>query len=192
MAFTDGPQAHHEASVARTQVALVRVGHDRGVAERRALDRVLLGEVGADQPASSGRQLGRVLDPVRDQLEVLIQGGAEIGVPARERGHDLGQRRRRLVVIELQHPLDDRAGPGLALDRTLLTRDEQLGQHSTRVGPQPLAAAANLDGCRRPHDCTSARACCSVAIMANVDSAPWFSFRASAWRPSQPPPVEGS
>ena len=54
-----------------------------------------------------------------DELEVLVQGREEIGVAVGERRHHLGQRGGGLLVVEPEHAVDDRSGPGLAVDDDL-------------------------------------------------------------------------
>ena len=82
-----------------------------------------------------------------------------------KRGHHLGQRGGRLVVIELEHAVDDRSGPGLAVDEPFLTWDEQLGQHS-------LEGRAAADG-----GCVERRSARSPSRRARARG------RAAAWPP---------
>jgi hypothetical protein len=124
VAFTDGSQAHHEAGRALGQVALVGMGHHRRVADGGAFDGELLCEIGAHELPAGRRELGRIFDAVGDELEVLLQDREEIGVAVGERGHHLGQRGSCLLVVELEHAVNDRSRPGLAFDETLLTGDE--------------------------------------------------------------------
>ena len=138
------------------------------------------------------RESGRIVDAVRHEREVLLEGGEEVGVAISEARHHVGQCDSGLVLIEQEHTVDHRSGSGLAVDETFLARDEQPGQDSPRIGPDAVAAPPNLDPLEGGHARTSSRACCSVATMAKVDSAPWFSLRPSSWRPSHPPPVAGS
>ena len=54
VSLADGPQAHHEAGLPGRQAVLVGVEDDRRVAQRRRFDRVLVGEVGADEQPALG------------------------------------------------------------------------------------------------------------------------------------------
>ena len=52
MTFADSPQAHDEPDVAGLAARLVRMRDHRGVEQRGSLERVLLREIGADEPSS--------------------------------------------------------------------------------------------------------------------------------------------
>ena len=75
MSLADGAGRHDEAKVAGREAALVRVGGDGRVEECRRLDGVLVCEVGTDEvrPVRGDPDAGR--EAVRDELEVLPEGG---------------------------------------------------------------------------------------------------------------------
>ena len=92
MAFADRPQAQHEPDLARGAAGLVRMRHDGRVEQRCGLQRVLLGEVGADQPPSRGAHRDVVGQPVGDQPEVALQGLAQVAILTGEPGQRAGER----------------------------------------------------------------------------------------------------
>ena len=112
MTFTYGAQTHHEAGLARAELAWSGWGTIKNGLRSGAFDGVLLGEVGAHELPAGGSQSRSTFDPVGDELEVLAQNRQEIGVTRHERCHHLGQRGGRLVVVQPEDAVDHRIQPG--------------------------------------------------------------------------------
>lgn len=165
------------------------VRDQRRVAQRRALHRVFVGEVRADQHPPRFRQFHARVEAVADAREVVGEALPQVAVPPREQLHRAGQRHLRGVLVQRHHPPDHPRGPGLVLG-LLLARHEQPGDDPARVRPQPHPTAGDQGA--HPALPVNTRACWRVESSASVDSAPWLRLRPSRDRPSHPPPVSSS
>ena len=178
MPFTDAPYAEGHPGLARAQAVLVGAQHRARVAQARSLRRVLRGEGGAQQQRACRRQLMCLLDVRGDvrriapqQLLVIVVAAAEVAEQARSQPLDL-------VFRQAHHPADHLAGPRTGPVQ-LLARQEKPRDDAGRIGAQPSLNAV------RDHSCSLIRrACCAVASMARVDSAPWLRLRPCRSRPS--------
>jgi hypothetical protein len=105
--LADRSQAHHDPRVAGREVRLIRGKHDRRVSERSRLDRVFVGEVGADQLAPIACQRDRTragrthpVEVCHHHSEAAIEHGVEVAVPAREQ---MARTVQRLADVVLRH-----------------------------------------------------------------------------------------
>ncbi len=97
MPFASGPQAEHESPRSLRQSALVRVPDERWIEERRRFERILGGEIGADEepPFLAERFVGKQVPP--DAFEAFQEKVVEPLMPALEFAHHVGQKRRHLL-----------------------------------------------------------------------------------------------
>jgi hypothetical protein len=136
MALTDATHTEHISQLPLCHSALVGMRDHGRVAQRGALDGVLVREVRADeQPAGLGQ-----LDPrgkaVTDAREVIGEDRPDVPVPAREHADRAIQRGAHRRLVQCHHPPDHGRGPRLVLG-PLLSRHEQLGDDAARVRAQP-------------------------------------------------------
>ena len=95
--LADGPKTQDEALLAWSEALLVGRRHDRRIAERGGLDRVLVGEIGADEQPALRRELARSGDMSRrDGREVRLEYRPQVYVARGEPGLRRAQRRRHL------------------------------------------------------------------------------------------------
>ena len=120
------------------QAVLVGSEHDRGVAQRRRLDRVLVGEVGAhEQPALA---VTAATPPPR-RWATRSKCSSRVGwssrwrppKPARTSSTACGH----VLVGQGQDPVDHAARPGFAVAQHLLAGNEQPGEDPAGIGAQP-------------------------------------------------------
>ncbi len=176
--FTDAPHAERHPGLARAQPALVRAEHRARVAQGRALHRVLRREGRSQQQGARRRQLTGLFDvrgddrgmPPQDRLIVVV-ATAEIAEQACDQPLDVS-------FGQAHDPADDLAGPRTGT-RQLLARQEKPRDDAGRIGSQP-----GLDAVRDHSSSLVRRACCAVASIARVDSAPWLRLRPRRSRPS--------
>jgi hypothetical protein len=135
VSLSDGAQAENDPGLSEAELALVRVEHDRGVEQRRPLDGILVGEIGADQQAALLRQFDLV-QPVGDEVEMSFEYCLELAVAAGEGDQRRLQRRRHFLVGQGQDPADHPSRPGVPVGEHLLPGDEEPGQHPARVGTE--------------------------------------------------------
>ena len=102
---------------------------------------------------------------------VMVVAAAEVVEQARRQALDL-------VLGQAHDPVGDLAGPRPGAVQ-LLTWQEEPGDDAGRVGVQPGRQAV-----RDQSSSLTQRACCAVASMARVDSAPWLRLRPCRSRPS--------
>src|ERR1700733_1969253 len=108
--------------------------------------------------------------PPQERLIIVV---APAEVTEQTRGQPLD-----LVFGQAHHAADDLAGPRMSTVQ-LLARQEELRDDTGRIGAQPSLNAA------RDHSCSLIRrACCAVASIARVDSAPWLRLWPRRSRPS--------
>ena len=106
---------------------------------------------------------------------------------------------RKPVLIEGQDALEHWRGTRLAIGQVFMTRDEQPGDDTTRIGPEDVRRSGDHESVRcGAHEPTNtsrgprgerSAACWSVETIAKVDSAPWFVLRPRGVNASYPPPV---
>src|SRR6185437_17006836 len=72
--LADRAGAEYEPGLVSAEAALIGMGDHGRVAQRRALDRVFVGEVGAEQEAPGAGERGGARDAMRDGLEVVREG----------------------------------------------------------------------------------------------------------------------
>ena len=176
--FTDGPHAERQPSLASVQTALVGAQHRARVAQGRALRRVLRREARPQQQRARSRQLARLLDVRGDDRrmppqELLVIAVATAEVADQARSQSLG-----LVLRQAHDAPDDLAGSRMG-SLKLLARQEEPRDDARRIGVQ-LSVNAVRDHPSSP----IRRACCAVASIASVDSAPWLRLRPPRSRPS--------
>ena len=174
--LADGAQRHEEAGRSGGEPALVGVRHHRRVEQRRALDRELLGEVGADQPtALRGEQLAG-LQPVVDQVGVGVPGDGDVAVPV--------GRRRRAPRRDRPRPRRRRAAARARARRWSATRPapaapDPAGRSGSPPGRGRVAAPST---CAAPTIASSRHRRCRGARELRT-SARWTARRASTRRP---------
>src|SRR5207248_58908 len=209
MPFAGGPQAEDESTRPGGQARLVGVPDHRGIEQGRRLQRVFLGEVGADQqaPALADRLVGQQVFP--DLLEAVQEELAGPLVPLAELPHHRLQQALDLTLGEGRDARDDLLDPALA--RHLERPDDDAGVGRPEDDPGALDVHVGDFRPRRvelrpfPGDVGHYRAWRNAARelssrlvsarerrKARVDSAPWFRLIRPSWRPSQHPPVLGS
>ena len=165
-----------QTQLARLETGLVRMRDHRRIEQRGRLDRVLLGEVGADQrgPASETAEPAGNRWATRAKCSRRIPGRSACRSPNRS----MVSVRVRVTCVGRhgQHPVDHRVGSGMPLARIswpgrkslAITR---LGSARSTSGDPPEQGSGH-----RASDSTQG-ICWKVEIMARVDSAPWFSLR---------------
>src|SRR5579863_8388017 len=116
MPLADRAQAHDEPELPGAAAGLVGMRHDRRVEQRRALQRVLLSEIRADQALPGGAHPALSAEPVRDEPEVALHGAVQVTIPPAEIGPRAGKRPAHLVLGHRQDAVDDRLGPRVARD----------------------------------------------------------------------------
>ena len=171
MPFADAPYAECHPGLARLQAALVGSKHRAGVAQGRGLRRVLRGEGRSQQQRARRRQLTRLLEVRGDDRRMPPQQGLVVVVTTAEvaqqaRGQPLG-----LLFGQAHDAADDLAGPRPGPVQ-LLAGQEEPRDDAGRIGAQP-----GLDAVRYHSSSLAQRACCAVASIARVDSAPWLRLR---------------
>ena len=136
VAFADGTHTHDEADGIGRHTRLVRCGDDRRVTERGRVDRVLVGEVRADQPSAfdrdrRGEQRRKSCGNYR---VVSVEYGVEIAVSIGEQlprsGERVGDFDVRQGHDSLEHHFEARRSIGVRV----VSGQEQFGDHATRVG----------------------------------------------------------
>ena len=151
MPLPDAPHAHHESQAARRGSTLVRICHHAGVAQRRPLNRELVGEY---RPQQQHSRLGKITVGVKaigELTGVPAECADEIAVTSVEAGDDIVERRAHLVLIEGQYAIQHRTRAGILVLETLLPGYEQPRDHPRRVGHHPLRAARDEPGPHRSH-----------------------------------------
>ena len=134
----DRPQTHDEADSTGFDARLIGSGDDRGVAERRCLDRVLVREVRADQVETIERQRRidqlDLIETCRDDAGMPFEHGIEAAVATDEVlascVQRLGDGLLRHRHDPLQHDLQARRPVGV----DLFARQERFGDHTSCVG----------------------------------------------------------
>ena len=110
MSLADGPQTHDEPDSACGDTGLVGCDHDRRVAQRRRLDRVLVREVGADETTTlHGHRHSQqgTREPRRYDVVVPVEHCVEIAVATGEQSARSGQRVGDLILRQLHDPFED-------------------------------------------------------------------------------------
>src|SRR5580698_417430 len=222
MSFSHCTQAQYETSPALWHTGLIRMSNDARIEKRRSLERVLMQEIGADQPAL-------VLGECRvDRKGFFHFIGArlkyleQIAVPALEVLEHLGQLAGSGFGIERHDSIDDVVRPcpvgGIEVPR-FGCRLEWAHDHSRRIGAQietlPVQKRRSrqdtLDLTWAQSKGNQARKACSGAASARLptvrsswrisarlrryetaDSPPRFSLARSGCNPSQQLPVSKS
>ena len=187
MSLPHSTNTEDEAQRAALGVGLVGVRNDRRIEVGGPFDRVLLGQVGADQELPfAGHFIGNHGGHCAEVREELI---AQIPVASTEIPLDRGQSRDHIGFLESQAPIHHLGNPRWAPNQVLLARDEHPTQH-------PVGGSTEIDGIALNfHQAASARtdlARWSTLKKAKVDSAPRLSLRPSTVRASNPAPVLGS
>ena len=142
--------------------ALVWVGHDAGIAQRRPLDGVLAGECRPQQQHSRLRQLAVGIEAIGEFTGVPAERADQIAVTPVEAGDDIVERRAHLVLVEGEDALHHGTRAGFLVLEPFLPGNEEPGDHPRRVGGEPLRAARDEPGPHRSHCGTvdKRRACC--------------------------------
>ena len=132
MALTDSAHAEDEAH--RSVVELRRCQHGRRIAQRGALDRVLVGEASAQEQPTIVREFDRGVDARHHHGGVLLECGVQVMMAPVEARIDVVHRFVDSGFVEPEDPLDDRRGTRVAGADVLPAGDEQPGDHPRRVG----------------------------------------------------------
>ncbi|MEV6135235.1 hypothetical protein AB0L63_04045 [Nocardia sp. NPDC051990] len=93
---------------------------DRRIEQRRGFDRVLLGEVRADEPSTGGRQCPPPWQQMFDERRVRGEGRVDIAVAVAEPATHGSQAGQHVRIGECEHPVDDGLGAGNPLSENLL------------------------------------------------------------------------
>ena len=140
--FPDAPHAHHKSQAARRGSRLVRVSHHAGVAERRTLDCVLVGEYRTQQQHSRLGKITGGIKAVGDFTGVPAEGADQIAVTPVEAGDDIVQRRAHLVLVEGQDASKHCTRAGVLTLETLLPGHEQPRDRPSTGRPRAAAGCA--------------------------------------------------
>ena len=133
-------QAHDEADRAARHAVLVRVRDHRRVEERDRFERILVGEVGAEEQAALLARLG-VLAEQRDRGRVVLpENPADVLVPLPVVGDERREHRRDLRVGERAHAVDDGADPRRP------ARNEGASDDSAGIGGEAHRQAGDVHG----------------------------------------------
>jgi hypothetical protein len=171
VSFADRTQAHHEASFAGAETALVGCEHDRRIEQRRGFHRVLAREIRADQQAALARERPGRIDQMGDEREVLLEQIVEAPMPVGEPSVHLREQRPHLRLRKSKNALHQQRGARNAVRQELFTRGVRPGEHAARVGQEPVSGASerDLDHCLHPRPGTRA-----TATAARVTRSPSF------------------
>jgi hypothetical protein len=135
--LTDGPQAHDESSSTLARARLIGRRNDGRIEESRALDRVLVGEVGADeQPPRPGH--GRTVQPMGHQRVVPLEKLFESVVTVPERNQRSLEHRHHVGLGQGEDPRHQETGARHSVGGYLLARQVRLGDHAPRIGAQDM------------------------------------------------------
>ena len=203
VSFPGGPQAEDEAHFVGAETGLVGRRDDAGIEESAGFERILVGEIRADEQAArlvefaiDGQQRGQL-------AEAFEKNSADVFVPVVELGQDYIERGEDGGVVEHedagQHIEEAPTGFGMTGGLDHDGGHEGTQQHAAGVGAEfeGLAAEVHLGvslELRWKAAVALSRAFISerASQKDKVDSAPWFWLARLAWRPSRQPPVEGS
>jgi hypothetical protein len=133
MPFTDTSNAHHESQAARGSSALIRMGHDARIAQRRCLDGVFAGECGSQQQHSSIRMLDVHVQTVDQFIGVPAECIDQVPVPCVETYDDIVQRQTHLFLAEGKNAPQHGSRPGVVALEPFLPWDEKLCDDPRRV-----------------------------------------------------------
>jgi len=111
------PQTHDDPDRTGGNVALVVMGNDRRIEQRRGFDRILRGQVGSDQHPAIARavvRLVRLAGDFQGRPVVLVEHGSDFAVAGAELEEHLVQQAVDLFVAQGAHALEDVADPSLS------------------------------------------------------------------------------
>ena len=191
VSLSDGPQAHHESSLPIARIGLIGGWNDGRVEQGGALDRILVGEVGADEePPSPGH--GGPAQAVGHERVVTLEQLFEPVVTVLEQSQRPLERFLHLGLGQGEDPLHQKAGARRGVGSDLLAGQVGLGDHAPRIGAQDMRGTPD----HHPSYSNPSPARSSISISEirkdTVLSAPWLTFSAVSLTPSRQPAVAGS
>ncbi len=137
MPLASGSQAQQEPHRAGGQAALIWVGDDRRIEQRRRLDGVLQRKVCSDQPLALLGYLLMRLEVAGDLLIAVHESGFDVSMPGREAFHRLREHPFDLGLVKPHKPVHDRPNPADA------SKLEVTCDHALVCGVQSFRTANN-------------------------------------------------
>src|SRR6478736_5585047 len=105
MPFADRAQAENESPAARRHSRLIWIGNDTRVEQRRRLERILMQEIGADQPALVKRERGMCGQGLFHLICARLEGLEQTAVASEEILENVGQLTGDGLRIQREHTI---------------------------------------------------------------------------------------
>ncbi len=107
MPFANRTQAQNETSAARRRPGLIRMGNDAGIEQRRRFERILIEEIGTDQPPLFLRESRMRGERVFHFIGARLETGEQITVASLEILQHFGELVGGRLRIERQDSIDN-------------------------------------------------------------------------------------